>query len=172
MKRLTLLKAKELAENNVQNGTIIITDNQTKGIGTHDRKWISSKSKNLTFTIILYPHCGIDNLNTLTIDIAKKLVQTIYELYNYKLNIKEPNDIMINGKKIGGILTQITTTGNKIKYLLIGIGFNVNQTYFENDLVDIATSLKLEFHRDFDKKEILNKFLFNFENYLKKNNIL
>ncbi len=169
----TQIKARELAEaKSVENGSIIITDNQTKGIGTHDRKWYTTKAKNLTFTMIIYPECSIQKLNTLTYDIAKIITNTIYTLYNYKLEIKKPNDIVYNGRKMGGILTQITTSGDKIKYLLIGIGFNVNQTEFNDELKDIATSMQIEFNKEFDREEILTEFLYKFEQYILQKRII
>ena len=168
----TQLKAKGLAEEKVENGTIVITDNQINGIGTHDRKWYTSKAKNLTFTLIVYPKCSIEKLNTLTIDIAKIITNAIYMLYNYNLEIKKPNDIVYNGKKMGGILTQITSSGNRIKYLLIGIGFNINQIEFNEELKDIATSMKKEFKKEFSREKILNEILYEFEKYALEKGII
>lgn len=169
----TQIKAKELAESKeIENGSIIITDNQTNGIGTHDRKWYTSKAKNLTFTMVIYPKCSVQKLNTLTYDIATIITNTIKKLYGYGLGIKKPNDIVYNGKKMGGILTQITTSGTKIKYLLIGIGFNVNQTEFNDELKDIATSMNKEFEKEFNREEILDEFLYEFEKYLLKKEII
>ena len=168
----TQLKAKEFAEKKVENGTLVITDNQTNGMGTHDRKWYTSKAKNLTFTLIVYPKCSIEKLNTLTIDIAKIITNAIYMLYNYKLEIKKPNDIVYNGKKMGGILTQITSNGNRIKYLLIGIGFNINQIEFNEELKYIATSMKKEFKKEFSREKILNEILYEFEKYALEKGII
>lgn len=168
----TQIMAKELAEKNIENGTIIITDNQTKGIGTHDRKWLTSKGKNLTFSIIIYPKCSIKKLETLTIDIANIIIDSIYQIYNVNLKIKEPNDIVFNEKKMGGILTQATSKGNKVKYLVIGIGFNVNQTKFNDEIKDSATSMKKEFGKEFDREEILKKFSKEFEDYLMEEEII
>lgn len=140
----TQLVAKEMAEKNIENGTIVITDNQENGIGTHDRKWYSDAGKNIMFTLIIYPKCDVRNLNTITVDIAKCIVNTIEKIYHLKLEIKHPNDIMCNGKKLGGILTQIVTNGEDIRYLLIGIGINVNQEKFEGEIRKTATSLKIE----------------------------
>ena len=140
----TQLVAKEMAEKNIENGTIVITDNQENGIGTHDRKWYSDAGKNIMFTLIIYPKCDVRNLNTITVDIAKCIVNTIEKIYHLKLEIKHPNDIMCNGKKLGGILTQIVTNGEDIRYLLIGIGINVNQEKFDGEIRETATSLKIE----------------------------
>ena len=105
----TQIEAKKLAENDIKDGTIVFANEQLSGIGTHDRKWHTGKENNLAFTMILYPKCNVSKLNDLTINIAEYMVDTIYELYNYKLSIKEPNDLMYNNKKVGGILTQIVS---------------------------------------------------------------
>ena len=101
--------AKKLAEEGIENGTMILTNNQIDGIGTHERKWHSEEGKNISFTLIIYTKCDVQKLDGLTVDIAQCMVDAIYEVCNVKLDIKKPNDLMCNGKKIGGILTQITT---------------------------------------------------------------
>ena len=123
------------------------------------------------FTLIVYPKCNLKKLNTITVDIAKCLIYSIEKIYNIKLDIKSPNDIMYNKKKIGGILTQIVTSGEEIKYLLIGIGINVNQEEFPHEIKDIATSLKSEFGMDFSREKIISEFCNIFEEYCIKNNI-
>lgn len=105
----TQIEAKKLAEKGIENGTIVLTDNQTNGIGTHGRKWYSNKGDNITFTLIIYPKCTINNLENLTTDIAQCMINAIYEVCSKRLNIKEPNDIIYNKKKVGGILTQTIT---------------------------------------------------------------
>ena len=141
------------------NGTIVICDNQTKGKGTKGRSWFTSNNKNITMTIILKDNIEISKLDKITIQIAEKIKDAIEELYGYKLTIKEPNDLLLNNKKISGILTQSSTTSNKVNFILIGIGFNVNQEKFDEDLKDIATSLKKEYKKDFKIEEIINKIL-------------
>lgn len=140
----TQVEAKKMAEHNVQNGTIVIAENQENGIGTHDRKWYSEAGKNIMFTLIIYPKCRVEKLSTITVDIAKKIVSVIDNLYSFKLEIKTPNDIISDGKKLGGILTQIVTSGDKIRHLLIGIGLNINQEEFKGEIKENATSLILE----------------------------
>ena len=114
-------------------------------------------------TIILQPKCKIDDLKNLTIEIANRMQKTIYDLFEIKLDIKEPNDLILNGKKISGILTEINTIGEKINYLLISIGFNVNEEVFADEIKDIATSLKKEFGKDFSREEIIVSFIRNLE---------
>ena len=122
-------------------------------------------------TIILKPKCKIDDLKNLTIEIANCMQKTIYDLFEIRLDIKEPNDLILNGKKISGILTEINTIGEKINYLLISIGFNVNEKFFSDDLKDIATSLKKEFGKDFSRGEIIVSFIRNLEILLDKKSI-
>ena len=120
-------------------------------------------------TIILQPKCKITDLKNLTIEIANCMQKTIYDLFEIRLDIKEPNDLILNGKKISGILTEINTIGEKINYLLISIGFNVNEEFFSDDLKDIATSLKKEFDKYFSREEIIVSFIRNLEIILKEN---
>ncbi len=158
--------AKKIALKNEENGKIIIADMQTAGIGTKGRKWYSGKTKNIAMSIIFKPKITIKQLEGLTIKIANCMKKSIYELYSIDLNIKEPNDLLLNNKKICGILTEINTIGEKINYLIISIGFNVNEDNFSTEIKDIATSLKRELKRDFRREEIIIKFIENLEKEL------
>ncbi len=159
--------AKQLEKSKAPNGTIVITDNQTQGRGTQDRKWICTKEKNITMTLILYPNTHISNLENLTLLLAQAIQKSIYELYEYGLTIKEPNDLLLNGKKIGGILTQSKTLKEQVTNLYIGIGFNVNEESFAPEISRIATSLKKEYQKDFQREEIICKVLEEIENIIK-----
>ena len=147
--------AKKIAHNIKNDGKIIIAEVQTSGIGPKGRSWYTGKSKNIAMTIILHPKCKISNLKNLTFNIAKAVKEAIEELYGYSLKIKEPNDLLLNGKKICGILTEINTIGEKINYLLISMGFNVNEDEFSEQTKDIATSLKREYNKNFEREEII-----------------
>ena len=151
---------KYLKENfmNYEDGTVIIADYQTDGIGTHSRTWYSSK-KNITMSILYKPTCSIDKLDNLTIEIATSIQSMIWDMYKIKLDIKYPNDLYLNGKKIAGILTTTNTIGEKINYLIISIGFNVNETDFPEELEEIATSLKKELGSEFDKEELIKRII-------------
>ena len=157
----TSIYAKQIAKKEDSNGKLIIAEKQTNGIGTKGRKWHTG-DKNIAMTIILQPKCNIKQLEGFTIKIAKSIQETIKELYNIYLKIKEPNDLIINGKKIGGILTEISTEGNTIKYMLIGIGFNVYEEKFTEQTNQIATSLKKEFKNlniEFNREDIIIKII-------------
>lgn len=159
--------AKELVkENKCKNGTLVICDSQTNGKGTKGRSWISENNKNITMTIIINKDIEISKLNGITLKIAEEIKKSIKNLYNYELAIKEPNDLLLNNKKICGILTESSIISNKVNYILIGIGFNANQEEFDNSLINIATSLKKEHKKEFEREEIIVNILERIENIL------
>ena len=151
--------AKEIAMQEKHNGKIIIAETQTNGIGTKGRTWYTGESKNIALTMILKPKCEISRLEGLTVKIAECMKKAIQELYQIDLEIKKPNDLMLNGKKICGILTEINTIAEKINYLLISFGFNVNEDVFSDETENIATSLKKEFGKEFCREDIIKKFI-------------
>ena len=149
--------------NELQDGTYIITDKQIKGKGTHDRIWYDRGYENICGSFILKPECDITKINNLTKLIAECIVRTINNLYGIKLDIKEPNDVIYNSKKIAGILTESITYNNIVRSIVIGIGFNVNQTEFQDSIIDIATSLKNETGNDYKREIIISEFFNVFE---------
>ncbi|MBP3502664.1 MAG: biotin--[acetyl-CoA-carboxylase] ligase [Clostridia bacterium] len=157
-------EAKRLVKSqNVINGTYIVTDKQTQGKGTKDRKWYDKGHENICGTFVLIPNCHISKLETLTITIAECIIKAIKNLYGIQLQIKHPNDIMCNSKKMAGILTESITNKELVKYVFVGIGINVNQTIFQPEIENIATSLKKEYNQDFDREKIISEFFNIFE---------
>ena len=150
------IKSTHLHAKEIQNkgDVVLIAEEQTAGIGTKGRKWHTGENKNIAMTIIKHPKCKISELEGLTIKIAEDIKEVIKEMYGYELQIKIPNDLMLNNKKLCGILTEVHTQGDKIEYLLISIGFNVNETEF-GEFNDIATSLKKEYQKEFNREEII-----------------
>lgn len=160
----TQKEAKRLVkENCATNGAIVISSNQTNGIGTKGRVWYTNKDENITMTIVIYPNCKIYELEGLTIKIAKVIKYTIQNLYGISLEIKEPNDLILNKKKICGILTEASTYEEKVKHILIGIGFNVNQVEFNDEIENIATSLKKETGKEYIIEDIIKSIIENLE---------
>ncbi len=155
----THLVAKETANNSKNNGKIILAEKQTEGIGTKGRNWYTGENKNIAMSIILHPTVKPEKLAGLTTQIAISMQKTIEQLYGYKLAIKEPNDLLLKGKKICGILTEINTISEKINYLIISLGFNVNEEQFSEETKNLATSLKKEYGKDFNREDIIVKFI-------------
>lgn len=146
-----------------QNGLVVIARNQISGIGTKGRTWYTSKDKNLTFSFLLKPKCNVKNIENLTIMIAEAVIKVIKEMYGYELSIKYPNDIMLNGRKLGGILTEASILKTEVEQIVVGIGLNVNEDKFCKEIENIATSLKKECGKTFEKYEILENLLNEFE---------
>ncbi len=147
----------------IENGTLIYADLQTEGIGTHGRRWYTSEKNNIAFSVFLELNCNIDLLNGLT----RKIAEIILDIFEYKydiyLQIKSPNDIYYNQKKLGGILTETKVEKNRVKSLIVGIGININKDFFEEDIKDIATSINKEFQINIDTKEFMSEFCNRFE---------
>ena len=144
-----------LINKNAPSGTIVIADIQTAGKGTHGRIWHTDNENNIAFSFFVQLDCNISKLTGITTKIAEIILQTFKEIYNIYLNIKSPNDIMYNNKKLGGILTETKIVGENVKYLVVGIGINTSQLEFADDIKDIATSIKKEFNIDVDTQEVI-----------------
>lgn len=158
-----------LIKNNViQNGTLVMADIQTKGKGTHGRIWHTDEGENIAFSFYIKAECQFEKLEGVTIEIAEILVDIFRKKYNIKLDIKEPNDIMYNNKKIGGILTESKINSEKIKFLVIGIGINTEKMNFSEDIKNIATSIKKEFGIKVNRLEIISDFCNEFEKRIKR----
>ena len=157
-----------LKENNSKytENTVILAEEQTGGIGTKGRNWHTGSNKNIAMSMLFRPQKNVKNLEGLTIEIAKRIQKIMEQKYNIKLTIKKPNDLMLNEKKICGILTESNTIGNKINYVIISIGFNVNEDKFPNELENIATSLYKETGKEFNKQKIIEDFIKTLEDII------
>ncbi len=148
------------------NGTLVMADIQNSGIGTHGRVWHTDESDNIAFSFFIKMNCDIQKLDGITIEIAKILVDIFKDKYKINLNIKMPNDIVYNNKKLGGILTETKVMSGKVKFLVIGIGINTRKEKFSDDIKDIATSIKREFGIDVDREYVIAEFCNKFEKKL------
>lgn len=143
--------------------SFIYCNRQTHGKGRLDRVWVSQNSRNLYLTIVLKPQ----EPNFPYVNLTQYLcvvVCSVLKEYGVEPQIKWPNDILISGRKIAGILAQTSTSGHKVKGIALGIGVNLNLTKEEINSIDKpATSLNLEIGRDIDRDEFLNKLAIAFE---------
>lgn len=157
-------KAKELAEKGQEHGTVVISEEQTSGRGRLGRNWVSPKYKGIWMSIILRPDIITENISQITLLGAATVQKAIMEM-GIKTGIKWPNDILINSKKVCGILTEMSGEIDHINYLVMGIGINVNleEEDIPLDLKDMATSLKLESGKYVDRKLLLANVLNIFE---------
>ena len=140
-----------------------MADIQLQGKGTHGRVWHTDEANNIAFSFFLKLHCDIQKLHGITIEIAKIIVKIFKEQYGIDVFIKEPNDIVIQNKKIGGILTETKVVAEKVEYMVVGIGINTVKEHFTKDIKDIATSIKKEFNIDVDTRMFIAEFCNEFE---------
>ena len=159
---------RRIENKNIDNGTLILADIQTDGIGTHGRKWYTSQKENIAFSFVIYPNIQIQKIENLTVEIAETLLEVFQKIYSIQLAIKNPNDIIINNKKVGGILAETKLRGEQIECLVIGIGINTNQQKFTKEIENIATSIKNEFHIKVDNLEVITEFCNLFEQNMMK----
>ncbi len=154
-----------MAKAKVPHGTIITANEQTRGRGRLGRSWHSPPGSGIYLSIILKPRFSPDKAPGISIMTALALAETINEFLPGKVQIKWPNDVFINGKKTSGILTELSAEKNKINYLIVGIGINVNQPpgSFPDEIKETATSIRKVLRKKTNRADLLKSFLLNFE---------
>ena len=154
-----------LAYEDAPEGTVIIAEEQLSGRGRMDRKWHSPKYTGIWMSIILRPNIPLPKAPQLTLLAAVAIVQAIEDLTGLLPEIKWPNDILIKGKKVTGILTELEAEADRINSIIIGIGMNVNQTKddFPSELQQIATSLSLEKGEKVARADLIKGIFMNLE---------
>jgi len=162
----TNLHAKELIQKNIDEGTIVISDIQTKGRGRKNRDWFSPEG-GLWFSIILYPNIPIEYAMMITMTASISVVKAINELTGLSPFIKWPNDLLINGKKVCGILTELDAEMDRINHCIVGIGINVNNVIVKN-LQNKADSIFNIYKSNISRVDLLRLFLKHFDkNYFR-----
>ncbi|MEJ2104304.1 MAG: biotin--[acetyl-CoA-carboxylase] ligase [Ignavibacteriaceae bacterium] len=152
-----------------KSGTILLAEKQIKGKGRKDRTWQSAKGMNLTFSILLNKDVASElNINQLNLASSLTIALSIENLYQLKTELKWPNDVLVNGKKVAGILIETSIKGSKIERVVIGFGINLNQISFQGEFNYPPTSLKLETRTDIDREIMLAEILNIFEELLTK----
>ncbi len=149
------------------NGTILIAEKQTKGRGRKDRQWYSTKGLNLTFSILLTDkRYFTKRFNLINFAAALSTALAIENFFQSRTELKWPNDVLINNKKVAGVLIESTSKGEKIERVVIGIGINVNQTSFQGSFNIQPTSLKMETGETIGREILLAELLNVFEETL------
>ncbi|WP_353095758.1 biotin--[acetyl-CoA-carboxylase] ligase [Tissierella praeacuta] len=158
-------KAKEMALEEKE-GTVVVAEEQISGKGRLGRQWISPKGKGIWMSIILKPKCEPMTVAKITL-LGAAAVHKALSNMNIKSQIKWPNDILINGKKICGILTEMSAELNMINYVVMGIGINANlsEEDIPEDLKDKGTSIKISEGKKIDRKELLANIVNEFEKF-------
>jgi BirA family biotin operon repressor/biotin-[acetyl-CoA-carboxylase] ligase len=146
----------KLARDSVKEGVVVLAESQTKGRGRLGRKWMSPAGKGLWFSVLLRPQLRPQAVTQLTIASATALVRAIRDQTGVTPEIRWPNDILIRGKKVAGILTEMTAELDRVKHVFLGIGVDVNLSAgeFPAELRKQTTSLKIETGEAVDRAEL------------------
>lgn len=156
-------KAKQLAEAGEPHGTLVVAEKQTLGKGRRGKGWVSPPGTSIYMTILLKPQFAPNSASKLTLVMALAVVKGVEEITNMPCQIKWPNDIIINKKKICGILTEMQAEPDYIQHVVIGAGINVNLEKIPDEIADMATSLYATCGRKFLRAEIIAAVMRHFE---------
>lgn len=154
--------AHELAQQQAPEGTIVISEEQTQGRGQLGRNWYNPKRVNIAASVILRPNLPIREASKLTLTAASAFARAFNQL-GLDVSIKWPNDLLMNGKKIGGILTEMQTEGDRIQAVILGFGINVNGEHIPEELRHRATSIFLETGKAHRRSELFAHLLYELE---------
>lgn len=146
--------ARRIAEEGAGNGTLVIADEQTGGKGRRGRTWETPKGANIAMTLLLRPKIRPEHASRLTLLMAMAVARGIRSVTGLEAGIKWPNDVVVHGKKVCGILTEMSTEVDYINYVVIGAGINVNQESFPEEIRHIAGSLSAELGKNISRAEL------------------
>jgi len=144
-------------------GLLVTAEEQTKGKGRLGRNWSTPKSQSIAFSMVLKPRIKPEGAAGITLVMGTAVCRAIRSLTGLDAGIKWPNDIIVNGKKVCGILTEMNAEVDVVNYIVVGVGINVNMTCFPEELKDIATSLCLELGCSVSRRDIIASVLLEFE---------
>ena len=149
-----------------ETGCLVIADRQDSGRGRRGRSWVCPAGVNIAMSILLRPTISPDKASMLTILAAMAVSKGIEALTELKAYIKWPNDIVVNNKKICGILTEMSVEMDYIDYVIVGIGINVNQIGFDKEIENIASSIKAESGAELSRSRLIAEIMNEFERLL------
>ena len=162
----TNTKAQELAEKGYPSGTLVVADKQESGKGRRGRSWVSPSGTGIFMTLMIKPDINPNNASMLTLVAALAVAKAITSVTGEKALIKWPNDIVINGKKVCGILTEMNAQFDYINHIVVGIGINVHNESFPEEISQMASSLMIEAGgKRFHRAQIIAETMAYFEQY-------
>ena len=162
----TNTKAQELAEKGYPSGTLVVADKQESGKGRRGRSWVSPSGTGIFMTLMIKPDINPNNASMLTLVAALAVAKAITSVTGEEALIKWPNDIVINGKKVCGILTEMNAQFDYINHIVVGIGINVHNESFPEKISQMASSLMIEAGgKRFHRAQIIAETMSYFEQY-------
>lgn len=164
----TNVVAKRKAREGAPEGTVVIADSQTGGKGRLGKVWDSPGGTGVWMSVVVRPEIPPQDVSGITLVAGLAICEAIREVTSLPAYIKWPNDIVVNGKKVCGILTEMSAEIDRVNYVIIGMGINVNTTDFPEELQKIGTSLNIESGKNYKRKDIVAQILIFFETYYDK----
>lgn len=161
----TNTRIKQLAESGAPHGTLAVADMQEGGKGRRGRSWYSEAGMGVWMSILLRPEFAPEQASMITLVAAMAVATAVKSVSDLEAEIKWPNDIVIGGKKVCGILTEMSLEADYISYVVCGIGINVNHEYFPEDITETATSLAIECGEKISRVKLIASVWKNFEKY-------
>ncbi len=161
----TNIQARRLAEEGAPHGSVIVAEAQTAGRGRHGRSWVSEPGSGLWFSLLLRPDYLPDRASMVTLVAAMAVTKGIRRITGQPAEIKWPNDVVLEGKKVCGILTELNARIERINYIIVGIGINIRRQQFPPELREKATSLEQDQELQIDRNLLLEAVLEEFELY-------
>lgn len=162
----TNTKAQELAEKGYPSGTLVVADKQESGKGRRGHSWVSPSGTGIFMTLMIKPDINPNNASMLTLVAALAVAKAITSVTGEEAMIKWPNDIVVNGKKVCGILTEMNAQFDYINHIVVGIGINVHNESFPEEISQMASSLMIEAGgKRFHRAQIIAETMSYFEQY-------
>ncbi|HPF28499.1 MAG TPA: biotin--[acetyl-CoA-carboxylase] ligase, partial [Lachnospiraceae bacterium] len=157
--------AKYLGDEGMDHGSLVVAQTQTGGKGRRGRSWDSPLGTSISMSLLLRPDFAPNQASMLTLLMAISVAEVISKSCDLDVMIKWPNDILVNRKKVCGILTEMNAEMDYINYVVIGVGINVNQKELPEELAEIATSLLMEKGERVDRNDLILNIMEYFEYY-------
>ena len=159
----TNAQAKRLAEAGYGDGTLIVADHQEAGRGRRGRSWETPAGTNIAMSLLLKPEINPNNASMITLVAALAVSKAITQITGEPAPIKWPNDIVMNGKKVCGILTEMSAQFDYVNHIVVGIGINVNIESCPEGIAETATSLRIETGKQISRAELIEAVWEQFE---------
>lgn len=156
---------KKLLEDGARHGVLVLADAQTAGKGRRGRSWVAEPGQTIAMSLGIRPDFSVEKASMLTLVMALAVREAILHVTGLSCEIKWPNDIVYEGKKLCGILTQLCLDKDGAYSVIIGVGINVNVKVFPQEISDIATSLYLEKQQETDRASLVAECMKQFEAY-------
>ena len=160
--------AKRIGEEGAPEGTLVVADEQTQGKGRSGRVWSTPHGTAIAMTLLIRPKLPPASISMVTLVMGLAVARACRELYYLPVGIKWPNDVVIHGKKLCGILTELSAEMMSVNYVVIGTGINVNVKEFPEEIQKTATSIALELGHETGRAELIASCMEYFEVYYEK----